>query len=169
MRSNFTAAFQPNAMGSSGRGESNVIPFQQRSRLVVSDTEPAWLESTKVRLNDLVSNLEPNWDGYQGIAVNFLNAHFALNMLSSICSTNTPPPSLVPGNSGDLQIEWHTHGFDIELHIIAPNKVSAYLMDVGDGGRNEGTELELENDFTPIIGWIRAMMEADIAPKFAAS
>jgi hypothetical protein len=147
--------------------KNNVVPFVRNMGTTLTQSTAVWLDPTMARLNDLVSKLPDNWDGYGGTAVNFLNAVFAINMLNSICHPNTPAPSIVPGQHGDLQIEWHTRRFDIELDIVAPNKVSVYLHDLEI--KSESTEIELENDFTVITTWINALTEAEVATKSAAA
>ena len=59
---------------------------------------------------------------------------------------------------------------DIEIEILAPNKVIAtYVSIAEDGQENEPQILNLENDFTLVIDWIRGMTEINIASKFAAA
>jgi hypothetical protein len=147
--------------------KDNVVPLGRSGKTVLSERSSIWIEPTKIRLDDLVSKLPDNWDGYGGVAVNFLNAHFAVNMLNSICKTDTPAPSIVPGQRGDLQIEWHTNRFDIELHILGPNKVWAFLDDLQSNQLPQ--EIELENDFTIVTNWVKALTEAEVATKSAAA
>lgn len=104
------------------------------------------------RLEELV-RLPIGWDGYQGQPVDFLNACFALSFLNKICGPETPPPQIVPGYGGDLQIEWHTLQGDIELHVKGPNNVYAWrAMANGD---LDGEELDLTVDFTVVAQWVK--------------
>ena len=122
-------------------------------------TEPdrnSWWDQVIERLQDLVS-LEIGWDGYQGEPVRFENAAFALRVLEAICFDDTPTPHIVPGTSGDLQIEWHTHAAEIELDILAPNSVHAWISTPET--KPEGEEFVLTTDFTKVVRVIRKMTE----------
>lgn len=45
---------------------------------------------------------------------------FALVVLENIVGDQTPAPAIVPSGAGGLQLEWHTKGIDLEIHIEAP-------------------------------------------------
>jgi len=88
-------------------------------------------------------------------------------MMQSLCADQVPPPQIVPGPNGDLQIEWHCGDVDIEIHVISPNKVHAWRLtpDTGPGGE----EIDLTNDFRPIAAWIDTITEPNGAVDFAAA
>lgn len=125
-----------------------------------SKREPQWSSSVKGRLKELVG-LKQGWDGYHGIPVKNENAVFALSMIESICDMNTPSPQIVPGSSGDLQIEWHTLLGDIELHVVSPNKVHAWysMANENDGG----VEVELTNNFETVAVWVNKIIGSELA------
>ncbi|WP_324779906.1 hypothetical protein [Thiobacillus sedimenti] len=108
--------------------------------------------------------MEPGWDGYRALPVSLENAVFALQMLGALCEADTPPPQIVPGFEGDLQIEWHTLKGDVELHVKAPNDVHAWRL-LCDGDVED--ELNLRNDFLMAAQWVREITEPPIA--FAAT
>lgn len=142
----------------------NVNP---RARIVVSKHESEWSEAVQNRLEELVDGLRPGWDGYSGRPVGYLNASFALSMLSSICRPDTPAPQIVPGSDGDLQIEWHTNAVDIELAVRGPYIVSAWRWVVGSDP--EGESLELSQDFTDVANWVAEISERQIVANAAAA
>ncbi|MGH8507244.1 MAG: hypothetical protein ACREVH_00785 [Gammaproteobacteria bacterium] len=111
--------------------------------------------------------LEPGWDGYTGLPVSFENATFALQMLDLLCGAETPLPQIVPGSSGDLQIEWHNAAGDMELHVRSPNDVHAWKCMVGDG--KDGIELDLTNDFLDVTHWIMQLTEPSVAARSATT
>jgi hypothetical protein len=123
---------------------------------------PTWQSTVKGRLEEIV-RLPEGWDGYQGRPVSFGNALFAVRVLESICAIDAPPPEIVPGCSGDLQIEWHLPGGDIELHVRAPNDVHAWRSMPSD------EELILSTDFSAVADWLRDLTEAPLAPDSAAA
>ncbi len=110
---------------------ANVVSIPTASaRLVVFEPNHDWRTAVMKRLEQLV-RLDLGWDGYSGQPVSLENAAFALRVLEAVCGPDASPPQLVPGSSGDLQIEWHTLKGDIELHVIAPNRVHAWRLAVG--------------------------------------
>jgi hypothetical protein len=112
------------------------------------------------RLQELV-RLPVGWDGYDAGPVLLDNVVFALSLLDSLLGPNGIPPQIVPSVDGDLQLEWHSPAVDIELHIIAPNNVQAWIV---DGETGEETELKLTFDFRPLTLWFRKLVaEAAIA------
>lgn len=121
------------------------------SRLIVSEPTHRWRAAVVDGLQELV-RLPPGWDGYSGQAVSFLNATFALQLLETVCSSDTVVPQIVPGASGDLQIEWHTSRGDIELHIRAPNDVIAWHSNALTGA--DGEEIALTNNFIAVADWL---------------
>lgn len=141
---------------------TNVVPIRKFATQPIAE----WRGTAKERLEELMQ-LKLGWDGYRGVAVSSSNAHFALSMLESICGIHTPAPQIVPGSSGDLQVEWHTLRGDIELHVKAPNVVSAWrLIPNGDP---DGEEIDLTNDFAIVGKWVKEMTEPVIAARAATA
>jgi hypothetical protein len=125
-------------------------------RVLLNQPVKKWHGSVIDRLNELV-RLERGWDGYRGAPISFENAHFALCMLDAVCGFDAPVPEIVPGTDGDLQVEWHTHDTDIELHVHAPNDVIAWRTTALT--RPDGEEIALRNDFSDVAAWIREITE----------
>jgi len=125
-----------------------------------------WRASVKKRLEELIQ-LKHGWDGYQGIPVSLENVLFAFNMLEKICKWNTEAPQIVPGYSGDLQVEWHTLNGDLELHVEGPNKVNAWFWNIQD--ESDGEELLLKNDFSKVAEWVKAITGSPLASSAAAA
>lgn len=147
-------------------GSSRVMKPSQFSaqRLSLSVMDGSWQGVSKSRLEELV-RLQEGWDGYAAFPVSFDNAMFAYRMLESISRRDTPAPQIVPGSSGDLQIEWHLPHGDIELWVRGPNSVHAWRS-INDGNGEE--EVELTTDFSLVAGWIREITEPTIAIAAAA-
>jgi hypothetical protein len=107
------------------------------------------------RLENLIQ-LPAGWDGYAAPPVGLEVVHFTLQMLKSICPNDMSAPQIVPGAAGDLQVEWHTPGTTIELHVKSPNSVSAWRQ---SPNTPDGEEIELTNDFMVVLQWVREMLE----------
>ena len=132
---------------------------QDRARYFINESINDWNEEIIGRLEELVS-LENGWDGYLGQPVRFQNAVFALRVLETVCLNDTPKPQIVPGARGDLQIEWHSSSADIELHVIGPNNVHAWIADEETGP--DGIEYELTTDFSLVVKIIRKLSERSV-------
>lgn len=139
--------------------------FDIRTGRPLAAPAEAWSVAVEERLQELI-RLPVGWDGYNGQPVSFRNAVFALSVLESTCTIATPSPEVVPGSSGDLQLEWHLPGGEIELHIRAPNDVHAWRYVPGNPPRDE--ELLLSTDFSVVAQWIRELTEAPLAAHAAA-
>jgi hypothetical protein len=132
----------------------------------LNEPRHAWRDEVLLRLNELV-RLPRGWDGYSAEPVSFANAQFALRMLETIVPANAPAPQIVPGASGDLQIEWHTLNGDLELHVQAPNQVHAWWADAH--GAPDGEELRLTTDFSALNTWVKTVLELPRANDSAAA
>ena len=133
------------------------FPTTGRTRAVVQGAAGDWVDSVTGRLNELCA-LPVGWDGYQGLPVTWDNANFAFQMLSAICRPTTPPPQIVPGPSGDLQLEWHLPGQSIELNVLGPLRVRAWRSAAGIE-----EEKDLTDDFIDVVRWIAEPAVAAVA------
>ena len=130
----------------------------------MSAPDPSLMESVLARLREL-RQLPYGWDGYRGVAVSYENAHFAAQVILQICGINAPAPSIVPGSSGDLQIEWHTLHGDLELHVVRPYEVHATIS---YADTDECKEKLLTVDFSTAANWLLSITEdADAVPAAA--
>lgn len=135
-------------------------------RLLISEAQDDWRAAVEDRLQELI-RLDQGWDGYQGQPLSFTNAVFAYQMLESICNADTPAPQIVPGQDGDLQVEWHTLKGDIELDVRGPNHVLAWRLVPNEDP--DGEELYLKNDFRVVANWVNDLTEPVIAPIATAA
>lgn len=150
------SSFFEDVSSSSGRiRKTNFQPVHQR--IAISDVEGKWQGIVKDRLEQLI-RLDEGWDGYTGFPLSFDNAMFAFRMLESICRPETPAPQIVPGSSGDLQIEWHTQYGNVELWVRGPNNVHAWR----DTGEVEaGEEIDLTTDFSVVSRWVKEVTHTE--------
>lgn len=125
-----------------------------------------WQAVAKARLQELI-RLKEGWDGYAAFPVSFDNAMFAYQMLDSICRPETPSPQIVPGPSGDLQIEWHHKKGDIELWVRGPNRVHAWCSTTHDGQGDK--EVDLTTDFAVVAEWLKEITVAEPTIVVAAA
>lgn len=127
----------------------------RNARIRITEPVSEWRRPVLKRLEELVQ-LPRGWDGYRAGPVGMDIAVFALSMLEKICDDDAEVPSIVPTADGEIQIEWHTHGGDVELLVRAPNDVLAWRASAST--TEEGEELALTNDFTDVPDWIREIL-----------
>lgn len=135
-------------------------------KLMVIEADRTWRPEVMKRL-EAIRDLEQGWDGYQAKPVTLANIVFALNMLESTCGSEVPAPQLVPGTDGDLQIEWHTLKGDVELRVLAPNRVRAWRSIVGPLPHED--EIELTIEFSVVAAWVKEITEQPRALNVAAA
>lgn len=122
-------------------------------RAIVDWNRSPWAQELNSRLNELTS-LVQGWDGYEGVPVSWDCATFAANLIERIYVVGLSAPSLVPGSDGTLQIEWHKNNYDVEIDVLGVNKVIATKYD--HLTRDESV-LDLDNDITVIVSWVREL------------
>ncbi|MCV9964007.1 hypothetical protein OIU34_19185 [Pararhizobium sp. BT-229] len=83
-------------------------------------------EGVQRRLGELRA-LPHGWDGYNGRAVTDKTAARVHAVLAACLSPTGRYPSIVPGSSGDVQIEWHWGGVDLEIGISDDGPLTAWL------------------------------------------
>jgi hypothetical protein len=117
---------------------------------MISEWRSGWVMELRDRFDKLTA-LPVGWDGYAGRPVSFQCANFVANMLERLHQDNVPPPSLVPGSDGSLQVEWHRNNFSVELDVLGVQNVVATRVD-----RQTDVEetIELQSDFSAIVPWI---------------
>ncbi len=154
--SSFPAAF--------GSGKGIYFDNQDMSHAAAFDPESKWTSGVRDRLEQII-RLNEGWDGYLGLPVSFTNAYFAFSVLASICNVDMPAPQIVPGSSGELQIEWHTQRYSIELWVRAPNDVHVWRV---DKATHQEIELALTTDFSEVADWMQLIVERPVAEAPAA-
>ena len=121
----------------------------------MSENKSNWRDEVESRLREL-KNLDKGWDGYDALPVNQGVANFAMSLLNSACLPCHPAPKIVPGIAGDLQLEWHNKKGDIELHVLAPNKVDAWCLI-----NNIEKEVEFTTEFSQISAWLKELIKEE--------
>jgi hypothetical protein len=119
-------------------------------RTIVEYERCSWMKQLDSRFAELFA-LPQGWDGYQGRSLSKDCYSFAENILNRLCIDSLPPPDVVPGGDGTLQLEWHLLGFDIELDVLGVYDVIGFRRNLQTG---EEEEVRLEKDFTQVFGWI---------------
>ncbi|HUY27567.1 MAG TPA: hypothetical protein VMV27_09125 [Candidatus Binataceae bacterium] len=74
-----------------------------------------------------------NWDSYGARRINIEHVVQALTILEQVMRPGTPIPAMVPTPRGGIQVEWHTHGVDIELTIESEEIFQLFFEDRTSG------------------------------------
>lgn len=98
---------------------------------------PDWLYPTLSAMQHL-DRLEPDWDSYGAPRVDSEAILRALQTLSVLLdNVDGPPPIVVPTSAGDVQLEWHQGGVDLEIRCSRAGAFSIYFFDHGTGREEE--------------------------------
>ncbi len=105
---------------------------------------PPWLHAAVEALGTIL-DLPENWDSYGAACVDPEAVRHTVYLLSEIMRAETPLPSVVPTNTGGIQLEWHVNGVDLEIEIVSRYRVAAWFRDLR-------TEQEWEEDVVTDLG-----------------
>lgn len=150
-----TSAYQSSRHSNSNVGNLYALDAFTSQRVRVPGFNSPWYRACEQRLSQLV-RLPIGWNGYRSLPVTFQVASFAANMIERLYVEGVPPPSLVPGTDGSLQVEWHRAGFDVELDVRAPKLVDCYRYEIATGAEDIITA---SDNFTTIFEWILALSD----------
>ena len=100
---------------------------------------PEWFENTKEKL-ERIFNLPENWDSYGARQIAIGSALGTIELILYLLEKNIPEPSVVPINTGGVQIEWHMKNIDFEIEIQPEGIFDIYMEDLS----NEFDEIDLE-------------------------
>ncbi len=117
----------------------NDLPSADASALS-APAEPQWLRPTIDRMNRLI-RLPEDWDRHDGQGVRHDTAFFAIQILLQTLDSEAPIPFISPLSYGGIQIEWHEKGIDLEIEVVAPNKVIVNFQDSRTGMSDEDVTL----------------------------
>ena len=103
---------------------------------------PDWWEPLGQRLEELL-DLDANWNSYGAPPIDPEAILFAVDLLLDTMPGNVPTPATVPTSRGGVQLEWHSHGLELEVAILPTTQFSVYFEDLKSG---EVRESEMTSD-----------------------
>lgn len=110
------------------RPAMRVEPLLNRIIVKVEGRVPAWLGIAQRDINHLLK-LGNDWDSYDARRLNAESAAAAIRFLGLVMQENTVLPFIVPMSSGDIQLEWHGSGIDIEVEITPSGPTNLSMED----------------------------------------
>jgi hypothetical protein len=104
-------------------------------------SEPTWFYPTLGALQDIAQLLD-NWDSYGSAPIEDAVIVEAMRVLIALeLPPSAPPPSVVPGSLGDIQLEWHLVAGDVEILVSNAPPVSVHLFSRASGEQFESGDL----------------------------
>ena len=148
------ATFAEQSLASSRRSGDSLVRVVPSNLVtpILSQPRPQWINPTVARLESL-AQLPEDWDSYGASPVRTSRIQQAYGLLQSIMDDETPAPDLVPTANGSIQIEWHTLGVELEIHLLSDADLDVYFVDL------EGTEGPLEGVLSYDVTRLRTLMQ----------
>jgi hypothetical protein len=78
-----------------------------------------------------LARLEPGWDGHSAKKIDRATMAFATTVIGAMMLPDVPKPSIHPLPHGGIQFEWHRRGWDVEIEVVAPNRIEVLVHDLG--------------------------------------
>lgn len=76
-----------------------------------------------------LSELPNNWDGNKARPIRHKSSVNAIRLFCELMFEGSPVPDVVPTVCGNLQLEWHLHGIDLEVEIDESGRISVLYED----------------------------------------
>ena len=102
------------------------------------DEKPAWLQKLVTDVTALLQ-LPKGWNSYAARPIDVRAANATVELLLATMQPNTPGPTVVPMSRGDIQLEWHLRGMDVEVVVPAEGPARVWYEDVRSDTERECT------------------------------
>jgi len=120
------------ARGATIEGSRNALAVDVESNRLIVRVEgeaPKWLANAIAQVQKIM-HLKPGWDSYDSLPPDPKAARAALLYLGQIMHEKMRCPAIVPMSSGNIQLEWHASGVDIEIEVGPEGPVFASIEDL---------------------------------------
>ena len=102
------------------------VPIDRQPAVSLVFTEkPRWLKSVEMQIDEL-RRLPFGWDAFGAGPLRHDVLWFAVSLLDTVMSDDTPPPHITPMSHEGVMLEWHRSGVDLEIEIERPGE--AYVV-----------------------------------------
>lgn len=96
--------------------------------IMIAGDPPAWVTPTVEKLGRLLA-MPRDGDTYGAKKVEPACVLSAIQTALEVMQDETPAPTVVPTSCGGVQLEWHTHGIDLEIEVCSPSRFLASCED----------------------------------------
>jgi hypothetical protein len=111
---------------------------QQPAVSLVFTSKPPWLESVESQIAEL-RRLSFGWDAFGAGPLRYDVLWFALSLLETVMSDDTPPPHVTPMSHEGIMLEWHRNGIDVEIEVERPGEAHVTYEDMATGASRSWT------------------------------
>jgi hypothetical protein len=153
-----TTASHTEAMRDSLPGSRTATMYYRDGVIVVECDRrpPRWLSDALGALIQL-TRLPENWDSYGAARVRKSSVVPVIGLLLHVMRDDTPLPSFVPTNRGNILMEWHTRGVDLEVEAMGNGVCHVFFEDMHHGDEWEG---DIRSDLKKLVDCIRRLSAA---------
>ena len=78
-------------------------------------------------------DLPEGWNSSTARRIDPAAVIWALDLLGKVMQPDTPAPTVIPTARGELELEWHLRGIDLEVHAVSPGRLYFYFEDQRSG------------------------------------
>lgn len=71
---------------------------------------------------EALAQLHPGWDSYNAKALDPRSLYAVKCLLFDLVDRGVPSPCIIPCNNGNVQLEWHTGAYDLEVEVVNTQK-----------------------------------------------
>jgi hypothetical protein len=115
------------------------IPIDREPAVSLAFAEkPHWLESVEAQIDEL-RRLPFGWDAFGAGPLRDDVLWFAVFLLETVMSDDTPPPHITPMSHEGIMLEWHQGGIDLEIEIERPGEAYVEYEDSAADTRGSWT------------------------------
>ena len=88
---------------------------------ISSPKKQGWVDFVQQQFK-AISGLQPGWDGFGAGPVRRDVISFAVQILTQVMGSETPPPYISPMSHEGLLMEWHLPDIELEIEVETPGE-----------------------------------------------
>ena len=133
------------------------LPSPNRPSSTALTVRPAaWLGSAAEQLARIAA-LQEDWDSYGAPPISRARIVAACDLIQAVADDRAPAPTLVPTPEGSIQLEWHSHGIELEVLMLSDTEMEVSFEDLL--GELPEYEEVLSFDLTLLSKYVRLLGE----------
>lgn len=125
--------------GWAGRWQRSPVPSESSYAFhgyLIGQADPQWRPYVVEKLREL-AHLRSNWDGYGAREIEHGHIRSILDLLDGVMKDETPAPWVIPVSDGNIQVEWHLRGCDLEIESVNSSRFLVSFEDFQEGAEEE--------------------------------
>lgn len=134
--------------------DKDIKPYKNNVVTLSEKKIPKWYRQTTDGLYSILA-LGDNWDSYGANRFSPEIAKAVSDLLINIMHINTPAPQLVPSANGNIQLEWHIGGIDLEIEVESLS--TSYVFFEDERNEEQLWEGEIKFDLSKLVHYINLL------------